>query len=193
MFDFDVGKLVVIGVVALVVIGPKDLPRVLRQVGQVVGKMRRMASDFQGQFMDAMREADVADLKADLEKSVADAKLDVAFDPLKDAHEQIVKAIETDPSAAPALATAEPPPPEVEGLAVPAETMDVALPQVALDENALEPPLPVPPKVSRAKKARAAPEGAAPEGDDAPAVPKKRAPRKKAQAADPAPATDTEA
>jgi sec-independent protein translocase protein TatB len=191
MFDFDVGKLVVIGVVALVVIGPKDLPRVLRQVGQVVGKMRRMASEFQGQFMEAMREADVADLKTDLEKTVADAKLDVAFDPLKDAHEQIVKAIETDPAAASALATAEPLPPEVEGLTAPTETMDAAQPPVEIDENALEPPAPAPPKPSRVKKPKVVAEAA--DGEDAPVAPKKRAPRKKAAEADPAPAGDDEA
>ena len=67
MLDFDVGKLVVIGVVALIVIGPKDLPRVLRQVGNAVGKMRRMAAEFQGQFMEAMREADVDNLKKEVE------------------------------------------------------------------------------------------------------------------------------
>jgi sec-independent protein translocase protein TatB len=64
MFDLDAGKLLVFGVVALAVIPPKDLPRVLRTVGQYVGKMRRMASEFQGQFMDAMKEAEKA---ADLE------------------------------------------------------------------------------------------------------------------------------
>ena len=53
MFDFDIGKLMVVGIVALAVIPPKDLPRVMRTVGQVVGKMRRMAAEFQGQFMDA--------------------------------------------------------------------------------------------------------------------------------------------
>ena len=55
MFDFDVGKLLVVGIVALAVIPPKDLPRVMRTVGQAVGKMRRMAAEFQGQFMDAMQ------------------------------------------------------------------------------------------------------------------------------------------
>jgi len=64
MFDLDAGKLLVFGIVALAVIPPKDLPRVLRTVGQYVGKMRRMASEFQGQFMDAMKEAEKA---ADLE------------------------------------------------------------------------------------------------------------------------------
>jgi sec-independent protein translocase protein TatB len=47
----------------LVAIGPKELPGVLRTVGQWVGKVRRMASEFQGQFQEAMREAEMADLK----------------------------------------------------------------------------------------------------------------------------------
>ena len=64
MFDLDAGKLLVFGIVALAVIPPKDLPRVLRTVGQYVGKMRRMAAEFQGQFVDAMKEAERA---ADLE------------------------------------------------------------------------------------------------------------------------------
>lgn len=66
MFEFDASKLIIIGIVALIVIGPKDLPRVLRQLGQAMGKMRRMAAEFQGQFMEAMREADVADARAEV-------------------------------------------------------------------------------------------------------------------------------
>lgn len=101
MLDFDVGKLVVIGVVALIVIGPKDLPRVLRQVGNAIGKMRRMANEFQGQFMEAMREADVENLKKEVE-GVADlAKVDVAFDPIRDVKEQITAAVEGEGPAAP--------------------------------------------------------------------------------------------
>ena len=96
MLDFDVGKLVVIGVVALIVIGPKDLPRVLRQVGQVVGKMRRMASEFQGQFMDAMREADVENIKKEVEAAADLGKFDVAFDPVKDIKDQLTSAVEGD-------------------------------------------------------------------------------------------------
>ena len=63
MFDIGWSELVVIGVVALIVIGPKELPAVLRTVGQWMGKIRRMASEFQGQFQEAMREAEIADLK----------------------------------------------------------------------------------------------------------------------------------
>jgi sec-independent protein translocase protein TatB len=67
MFDFSWGELVVIGAVALIVIGPKELPTVLRTLGQWMTKIRRMASEFQGQFQEAMREAEMADLKREID------------------------------------------------------------------------------------------------------------------------------
>ncbi len=72
MLDFGSGELVVIGVVALVAIGPKELPGLLRTVGQAIGKLRRMAGDFQNQFNDALREADMADAQ----KMISDIKTD---------------------------------------------------------------------------------------------------------------------
>src|SRR6266850_3016278 len=63
MFDIGWSELVVIAVVALIAIGPKELPGVLRMVGQWMAKARKMASEFQGQFQEAMREAEMADLK----------------------------------------------------------------------------------------------------------------------------------
>ncbi|TPQ31123.1 twin-arginine translocase subunit TatB [Bradyrhizobium guangdongense] len=63
MFDIGWSELVVIAVVALIAIGPKELPGVLRMVGQWMGKARKMAGEFQGQFQEAMREAEMADLK----------------------------------------------------------------------------------------------------------------------------------
>src|SRR6185295_11703692 len=63
MFDIGWSELLVIAVVALIAIGPKELPGVLRTVGQWMGKARRMAAEFQGQFQEAMREAEMADLK----------------------------------------------------------------------------------------------------------------------------------
>ncbi len=94
MLDFDASKLLIIGVVALVVIGPKDLPRVLRQVGQMVGKLRRMAGEFQGQFMDAMKEADLQDLRDEVAKIKNTASLDVDFNPVRDATAELSKAME---------------------------------------------------------------------------------------------------
>ncbi len=63
MFDIGWSELMVIAVVALIAIGPKELPGVLRMVGQWMGKARKMATEFQGQFQEAMREAEMADLK----------------------------------------------------------------------------------------------------------------------------------
>ncbi|HEY3721396.1 MAG TPA: hypothetical protein VGL41_14805 [Roseiarcus sp.] len=84
MFDLDASKILVVGIVALAVIPPKDLPRVLRTVGQYVGKMRRMASEFQGQFMDAMKEAekaaDLESVKKEFASLDESAKIDTSFD-----------------------------------------------------------------------------------------------------------------
>ncbi len=98
MFDLDPGKLIIIGIVALIAIPSKDLPRVLRTLGQATGKMRRMAAEFQGQFMEAMREAELDDLKKEVDAAKAavkeSVKLDGAFDPMTQARKQITNAIE---------------------------------------------------------------------------------------------------
>lgn len=93
MFDFDAGKLMIIATVALVVIGPKDLPRVLRQMGQMVNKLRRMANEFQGQFMDAMKEADLQDIRAEVAKLKDSATLDVSFDPVHEVKTHLDQAM----------------------------------------------------------------------------------------------------
>jgi sec-independent protein translocase protein TatB len=94
MFDIGWGELVVIGIVALIAIGPKELPTVLRTLGQYMGKIRRMAADFQGQFQEAMREAEMADLKKqaeDLKSSVSDI---ASFDPMASTQKEIERALE---------------------------------------------------------------------------------------------------
>jgi sec-independent protein translocase protein TatB len=95
MFDFDPGKILVFGIVALAVIPAKDLPRVLRTVGKYVGQMRRMAADFQGQFMDAMKEADLESVKKEIEAINAEAsKIDTSFDPAALMRDNMTKAVE---------------------------------------------------------------------------------------------------
>ena len=107
MFDlFDGSKLLVIGIVALIVIGPKDLPRVLRQLGQMVTKLRRMSREFQSQFMDAMREAELDDIRKDVEKAVDSTKLGLDFNPVADIKREISGALSDQPAtvaAAPQL------------------------------------------------------------------------------------------
>jgi sec-independent protein translocase protein TatB len=67
MLDMSWGEVMVIGAVALIVIGPKDLPKALRTVGNMTAKIRRMAAEFQGQFNEAMREAELDDVKKQLQ------------------------------------------------------------------------------------------------------------------------------
>lgn len=100
MFDFDATKLVIIGIAALIFIGPKDLPRVLRQVGGFVAKMRRMASEFQGQFMDAMKESEMEELKKDMQKIADQAKADISFDPARETERELREALEKKPETA---------------------------------------------------------------------------------------------
>jgi sec-independent protein translocase protein TatB len=101
MFDFDAGKFIIIGIVALIVIGPKELPRVIRQVGQAAAKMRRMAAEFRGQFMDAMREAGVDDIKADVAKLAESAKADAGIDPLAQIKAELTQALDAAEKPAP--------------------------------------------------------------------------------------------
>ena len=83
MFDFfDTSKLLIIGAVALMVIPPKDLPSVLRQLGQAVGKLRRMATDFQNQFSEALKDAEFDSLKKELNElqSSTNMPMDIGTD-----------------------------------------------------------------------------------------------------------------
>jgi len=111
MFDLDISKMIIVGIVALAVIPPKDLPRVMRTVGQTVGKMRRMASEFQGQFMEAMREvereADLESVKKEFQAINDQAKIDTSFDPVRMMRDDITKAAEP-PIAAGAAQIAAP-------------------------------------------------------------------------------------
>jgi sec-independent protein translocase protein TatB len=138
MFDIGWGELVVIGIVALIAIGPKELPTVLRTLGQFMGKVRRMASEFQGQFQEAMREAEMADLKKqaeDLKSSVSDL---TSFDPMASTKKEIESAF-----VLPEAGTASEPSTD----AAPAEPAALPEPQQqeAQDVNVLlpEPPSPV--------------------------------------------------
>ncbi|MCS6780994.1 MAG: Sec-independent protein translocase protein TatB [Geminicoccaceae bacterium] len=68
MLDLGWSEMLVILVVALIVIGPKDLPKVARQIGRWTGKARAMAREFQRSFDDMAREAELEEIKANLQK-----------------------------------------------------------------------------------------------------------------------------
>ncbi len=93
MFGLGWGEMVVIGIVALIAIGPKELPTVLRTIGHWMGKVRRMANEFQGQFQEALREAELTDLK----KHADDIASDITnFDPMKETQQDMEKAFAFD-------------------------------------------------------------------------------------------------
>jgi sec-independent protein translocase protein TatB len=67
MFDITSSKLLILAIVALIVVGPKDLPILLRTVGKYLGIIRRHANEFRAQLDEALREAELDELKKEFE------------------------------------------------------------------------------------------------------------------------------
>ena len=130
MFDFAWSEIMLIGIVALIAIGPKDLPIAMKAVSGMIKKARRMAAEFQTHVDDMMREADLKeirdqineirnfDLKGEIERTVdADHSLRDTFtsNPLEPAPKPAAETLaETETAVAeaerPAEAAAEPAP-----------------------------------------------------------------------------------
>ena len=159
MFDIDSGKLLIIGIIALVVIGPKELPGVMRQVGLALGKVRRMAAEFQGQFMEAMRESELQELKKDVEK-MSEAANFPHFDPLADVKSQLqdVSAQVHTSLSAPVtpVEAAELPAPETTGADAP--LAEVAGPDAPPAPSSPAPSSPAPSSPAPAPEAHPAPD-----------------------------------
>lgn len=94
MFDVSASELLVIGAVALIVIGPKELPGVLRMVGQTVGKVKRMAGEFRTQFDEAMREADMHEIKKTVSDTVNAASNATSFNPISTIRNEIKSTVD---------------------------------------------------------------------------------------------------
>ncbi len=137
MFGLGWGEMVVIGIVALIAIGPKELPTVLRSLGHWIGKIRRMANEFQGQFQEALREAELTDLKKHADDIAADV---TNFDPMADTQKEMEKAFEMpDPLAPTAPSTStETATPSAAPSALPEVT---ALPAIEVPMPELPPPV----------------------------------------------------
>ena len=67
MFDIGWSELLIVGVVAVVAIGPKELPNTMRSLGRGMNKLRRMAGEFQGQFNQVLKEANLEDVKKEFD------------------------------------------------------------------------------------------------------------------------------
>ena len=73
MFDIGWSEILVIIVVAIVVVGPKELPRLMGTFGRYAGKLRRAAAEFQRQFDEAIRDTEMAEVKKAMESVRAEA------------------------------------------------------------------------------------------------------------------------
>jgi sec-independent protein translocase protein TatB len=78
MFDVTSSKLLLLGIVILLVVGPKDLPLLLRTIGKYVGIIRRQAAEFRAQFEEAMRETELEQIKREVESIGREAEASIA-------------------------------------------------------------------------------------------------------------------
>jgi Tat protein translocase TatB subunit len=89
MFDITSSKLLLLGIVALIVIGPKDLPVLLRTIGKYVGMIKRQAAEFRAQFDEAMRESELDQLKKDVESMAREAETS-----MREAEQNVTKELD---------------------------------------------------------------------------------------------------
>jgi sec-independent protein translocase protein TatB len=117
-------ELMIIGAVALIVVGPKDLPILMRRVGQFVGKMRGMANEFRASFEDLAHQSELEDLRKEVEAMRADHRTFTQYNPMTassstpayaPAEEALAAPVPpvppTDPAPSPAPADPVPPKP----------------------------------------------------------------------------------
>ena len=87
MLDFSWSHILIVLIVALVVVGPKDLPRLMRTVGQWAGKARRMAGEFRKSFDEMARQSELDELR----KEIANMRSERPLSGLeRDLHQKIV-------------------------------------------------------------------------------------------------------
>ena len=175
MFDISWGKLVIIGVVALLVIGPKELPAVLRQLGQWMTKIRRMASEFQGQFQEAMREAEMADLKKQFDETTSSIKSTFDTTEIKNELEKMIQdpvSASTPSNTASTPASDLPAPAQQTAATDPVALGTAPVAPPAADLSVPMPELPPPPETKDFVDASAAPSAPASAPAPAPSEPK---------------------
>ncbi|MGI6245604.1 MAG: Sec-independent protein translocase protein TatB [Pseudochelatococcus sp.] len=143
MFDLSWSELLLVGAIALVVIGPRELPRVLRTIGQSLANIRRMAGEFRSQFSAAMREAELDEIRSavnDVRDTARQAggKAGSMLDPLREVRNELREALEKNANPASDAASsvvdrfdaATPAP----GVKSPASVPDIASPAISAPE-----------------------------------------------------------
>lgn len=165
-------ELILIAIAALIVVGPKDLPKLLRQLGRFVAKMRSMADEFRTSFEDMARQSELDDLRKEVEALRSGQSVSPVLDDIREDMRKIETEIDQNikPVGPSYSAAKDVPSPDED---------DLGRPAVIDDDPMLDKPV-LSPKAA-ALQAQSEAEAAAP-------VKPKRAPRKKAVAADAPPA-----
>ena len=127
MFDIGWPELMVVAIVLIVVVGPKDLPRMLRTFGKTSSKLRGMAGDFRRQFDDALKEAELDEVKSVIDsarKMDPTADIRKQLNPLNKIGDEIKSSLNavTKPTASKIDAVTTPAPEKAENPAIPAQS-----------------------------------------------------------------------
>ncbi len=200
MFDIGWSELLIIAVVALVVIGPKELPATLRTIGKMTARARKMAGEFRSQFDEAMREAELDDVRqtiSDAQKLNPVNSLREAMNPLRQMGNEIKADLQRSTASDKPAATSTPAEPVSEPSMGLPETPQVTPAIGAAPPVVVPAPLAAAQEVSEKPKAVRKPRAKAPAKTDevaaavvdTPVVAEKpkRAPRKTAATATEAP------
>ncbi len=143
MFDVAWDELALIAVISVIVIGPKDLPKVMRQAGRWARKAREMAAEFQRGVDEMMRESELAELKQQVEKASDTTALrrqvEAAIDPDHKIAEGLAPPVLDAPSVHPAAAVPPPPAADPQPAPAPQPATPAASPTVEPPQTPPEP------------------------------------------------------
>ncbi len=160
MFDIGWSELLIIAIVMIVVVGPKDLPKMLRAFGKATARMRATANEFKQQFDEALKEAELDDVKTIIDetrKLDPRSKITQVFDPIRSAGEDLRAGLQSTSSMSPAT------PEKVAEVTTPVDAGGAPVPP-AVEPAAEQAPAPkkparkaAPKAGNKAKEAKAAP------------------------------------
>ncbi len=102
--QFGFSEFLLLAVIALIIVGPKDLPVMMRKIGQFVAKGKAMAAEFQSAFDDIARQTELDELRKEIEDLKSNNAVQEAVDELREVEQDINKAVLRDAPSAPTTA-----------------------------------------------------------------------------------------
>ncbi|MEM7191934.1 MAG: Sec-independent protein translocase protein TatB [Pseudomonadota bacterium] len=184
MLDIGWSELLLVAIVAIIVVGPKDLPKLMRTIGIYAGKVRRMAADFQRQFNEVVAESEADEVRKNLESIRAN------MGPAPDMSQPIGKPLMTGPEAPQAANYVQPPASEQIEPALPEAQFAQPAVAPAQDLSSLEQPADSNPAAEKTPAKKRAPKKATARKRTAKQATAKKSPAKRPRKAKKAPQAD---